>query len=64
MTADRIDPEGLSCAYAGHSWRDAGGGLEICALCEAEQWVEEADESTVAETCLSDRSLFPGDYRV
>jgi hypothetical protein len=44
MTVDRIDPEGLSCAYAGHSWRDAGGGLEICALCEAEQWVDETEQ--------------------
>ncbi len=27
------EPEGLTCEFAGHCWRYAGGGLEICALC-------------------------------
>ena len=26
------------CEYVGHEWCDAGGGLEVCAVCEAEQW--------------------------
>jgi hypothetical protein len=32
---------GLACSYAGHEWADAGGGLLICALCEAEEWDDE-----------------------
>lgn len=35
------EPEGLDCEIAGHSWQDAGGGVEICALCEAERWADE-----------------------
>ena len=26
------------CDFAGHEWADAGGGLLICAVCEAEKW--------------------------
>jgi hypothetical protein len=37
-------PEPLSaaemCEYAGHEWGDAGGGLRICLVCEAEEWAE------------------------
>lgn len=33
-----LEPAGLQCEFAGHSWLDAGGGLQICALCEAERW--------------------------
>ena len=40
------EPEGLSCEFAGHSWRDAGGGLEICALCEVVRWATDDEEDT------------------
>lgn len=26
------------CAFAGHEWEDAGGGMLICAVCTAEKW--------------------------
>lgn len=39
------EPGDVVCEYAGHEWRDAGGGLEICLVCEAERWA--ADEPTV-----------------
>jgi len=35
-------PSNAPCEFAGHEWRDAGGGLEICVLCEAERWAAEA----------------------
>lgn len=57
----RNEPDGLSCEYAGHSWRNAGGGLLICALCETERWDDE-DNPCITETCLSDRDLYPGEY--
>jgi hypothetical protein len=28
------------CEFAGHCWEDAGGGMEICAECQAERWAE------------------------
>lgn len=30
--------EGETCDYAGHEWADAGGGLSICLVCEAEKF--------------------------
>lgn len=45
--------EGLTCEHVGHSWHDAGGGLEICALCEAEQWADK-DERGDLRAALSD----------
>lgn len=32
------DLVGTECDFVGHSWMDAGGGLEICGLCETERW--------------------------
>ena len=34
------------CEHAGHEWADAGGGLAICVVCQAEEWreVEHGDE--------------------
>lgn len=29
------------CEYSGHDWQDAGGGLEICMICEAERWADD-----------------------
>ena len=31
------DVEGV-CAYAGHEWANAGGGLLICTVCDEEKW--------------------------
>lgn len=28
------------CEHAGHEWVDAGGGLQMCMVCEAERWSE------------------------
>jgi hypothetical protein len=41
------EPEGLTCEFAGHCWRDAGGGLEICALCGAERWADEDGDTRI-----------------
>jgi hypothetical protein len=35
--------EGPTCEHTGHTWCDAGGDLEICALCEAERWAKDED---------------------
>jgi hypothetical protein len=35
------EPEGWDCKLSGHDWQDAGGGLEICSLCEGERWAED-----------------------
>lgn len=32
-----LDPD-VVCDFAGHDYEDAGGGLEICTECQAEQW--------------------------
>jgi hypothetical protein len=40
LTVDGPDPEEV-CEYAGHEWGDAGGGLLICAVCQAEKWAPE-----------------------
>ena len=40
------EPSGIECDFAGHSWIAAGGGLEICGLCETERW---ADNESVIE---------------
>lgn len=29
------------CAYAGHDWADAGGGLRICTTCTEESWADD-----------------------
>lgn len=42
--SDRID----ICDWTGHEWAPAGGGLEICEICEAERWVDEPDEGKCA----------------
>lgn len=42
----RETPEGV-CDFAGHEWGDAGGGLEICTVCQAERWSD--DEIEVAD---------------
>lgn len=31
------------CAWSGHIWQPAGGGLLICADCYAEKWDDEDD---------------------
>jgi hypothetical protein len=38
---------GIECDFLGHSWMDAGGGLEFCGLCEAERWAPDDDEQPV-----------------
>lgn len=38
--ADMERNEATSCAYVGHEWGDAGGGLLICVVCTAEKWSE------------------------
>lgn len=37
------DPRAEYCFIAGHEWVDAGGGLEICMVCQSERWAEEGD---------------------
>lgn len=32
-----------ACEYVGHEWADAGGGLLICMVCEAEMWGDPRD---------------------
>lgn len=34
----RSEATGSYCEYAGHEWVDAGGGLVICAVCQAEDF--------------------------
>lgn len=29
------------CAFAGHEYGDAGGGLLICLRCEQEEWADD-----------------------
>ena len=29
------------CEYADHTWVDAGGGMQVCAVCEAERFTDE-----------------------
>lgn len=41
------------CEWAGHSWEPAGGGLEICMLCESERWADDAE----AERNMPDGSV-------
>lgn len=36
----RQQVQGSDCEYAGHDWQPAGGGLEICVVCERERWAE------------------------
>lgn len=31
------------CENEGHEWAPAGGGLEICVRCQAEQWGDDAE---------------------
>ena len=45
----KCGPLESECEFAGHEWEDAGGGLEICALCEEERWAE-SEESESNET--------------
>lgn len=28
------------CEHVGHDWHDAGGGLNICLVCQAEEWAD------------------------
>lgn len=39
------------CNHVGHLWDEAGGGLELCLVCEAERWAEGPDEFTGAGCC-------------
>lgn len=36
------------CEQLGHEWLDAGGGLEICAVCGADRWADQGrdDDNT------------------
>jgi hypothetical protein len=54
------EPEGLQCEFAGHSWREAGGGLEICALCEAERWTDDEDFDWQCTHCGGDGTCEDG----
>lgn len=44
--------ENIQCEYAGHSWTKAGGGLEICIICHAEQW---QDDDNLTEDQLEEK---------
>lgn len=32
-----VDESGETCAFAGHEWVDAGGGEEICGVCQRQR---------------------------
>lgn len=39
--AQEVEEKQQACEGAGHHWAEAGGGLLICLICEAEQWADE-----------------------
>jgi hypothetical protein len=43
------EPTGIECGFAGHSWIAAGGGLEICGLCETERWADDEPVEVVSD---------------
>jgi hypothetical protein len=49
------EPDGLTCEYAGHEWRAAGGGLEICTLCEDERWADDEPPVEVVSQRVRER---------
>jgi hypothetical protein len=46
MIDDHMQIAEAVCEYAGHEWGDAGGGLLICTVCEAEKWADDASLPT------------------
>lgn len=39
------DEDEAYCDHAGHDWQEAGGGLEICSICEEERWQDENEDN-------------------
>lgn len=39
-----VDETGETCEHAGHEWLYAGGGMQICGVCQAERLAPEEDD--------------------